>query len=469
MKPSNRISGFLTQFEITHEVIPHEATTTLSEAANAAEIELGQIARAVILEGNGNLFMAVLPATHVIDFAVLLELIGEEMQPAAELSISTTFNDCEKGSVPPVALPYGIAAVIDTDLAKCSEIYFEPGSHSHLYKVPRNDFFKLHVKSKRGSFSRPSANLTARQGNEFLQVDGVEKNLNVAALKPIEGMKQRIESLRQLPAMPEMTHHLMRLNNKQDANTGELARVIEKDPGLAAQVIRQARSPYYGYRGDIESIETAISKVLGFEMVMNMALGLATSKAFSNPSEGPLGVKSFWRHAFYSANLSQSLCSIISPTLGITTGNAYLAGLLHNIGFLVMGHKLKPEFYLLNRVVEANPDVPIPLIEKRVLGVGHNKIGAWLLNSWDMPRELIAAAGEHHNESYVGPHASYARLMLLVDHLLKRYDIGDAPGDTPPPSIVTALGIDLARARSLTEQLMDSSEELDTMTSQLSA
>ena len=469
MIPSNRISGFLTQFEVDHEIISHETTTTLSEAASVAEINLNQIARAVILQGNEKLLMAVLPATHVIDFAVLFKLIGEEMQPAAELPISSTFSDCEPGSVPPVALPYGIGAVIDIELASCPEIYFEPGSHSHLFKVPRNDFFKLHVKSTRGSFSRPANDLMAQQGNEFVQYDGVEKNLNVASLKPIEGMKQRIESLRHLPTMPEMTSLLLRQLNKPDPSVKDLARVIEKDPSLAAQVIRQARSPYYGYQGKIESIESAIEQVLGFEMVMNMALGLATSKAFSNPSEGPLGLKSFWRHAVYSATLCQSLCSIISPNLGITPGNAYLAGLLHNIGFLLMGHKLKPEFYLLNRVIEANPDVPIPLIEKRVLGVGHNRIGAWLLNTWDMPKELIAAAGEHHNESYVGPHASYARLVLLVDHLLKRFEIGDAPSDTPPPSIVTSLGINVGRARELADQMMDASEELDTMTNQLSA
>ena len=231
------------------------------------------------------------------------------------------------------------------------------------------------------------------------------------SVRPASDLRRRIEQIYQLPPMPEMAQRILALRNDPDASIADLAAIVEMDPSLAAQVVRHATSPFYGYRGKIRSIHDAITRVLGFDLVMNMALGLAMGRSFRNPKDGPLGLRAFWRHAVYSACLAQALAREVPEDRRPEPGLAYLAGLLHNFGFLLLGHLFPPEFKLLNRLVAANPDKPVSALEKCVLGMGqaqdvldmgHAGIGAWLMQAWQMPEEIVVTLREHHDPEYRG-------------------------------------------------------------------
>jgi HD-like signal output (HDOD) protein len=129
----------------------------------------------------------------------------------------------------------------------------------------------------------------------------------------------------------------------------------------------------------------------------------------------------------------------------------------------------RAEFFLLNRVVAANPHVPVALIERRVLGIGHTEIGALLMTSWDMPEAVILSCREHHNENYDGELSEYVQLMQCADHLLRAHGIGEGNDGEPPAAILTALGLDLDKARHITARLLESNEELEAMAHQLAA
>ncbi len=469
MKLSNRVITFLDHHAIDYELVYHERTATLAETARVTGIPQGQIARAVILHAHKHLKMAILPADHIIDFDAVMALTGHRMKPAPSTAIGTIFNDCEAGTVPPVSTPYGIESLLDTALLKHSHIYLEPGNHAHLLCLHRDDFLRLHRHALRGEISRPSNKLSSQDESQFVKPNALISDMQIESLRPLAGLKERIASLRSLPAMPHMASNLLRLLNNEEPSIEELAQVIEQDPSLAAQVVRYARSPYFSYQGEIESVEDAIKSVLGFDMVLNMALGLATSRSFNNPSEGALGLNAFWRHAVYSATLCQLTARELPANLGIKPGMAYLAGLLHNIGFLLMGHVLKPEFYLLNKVVGANPDIPVTLIEKRVLGITHGQIGAWLMRAWNMPGELLVAVREHHNEYYHGQYAGYANLVQLIDHLLKGYEIGDAASAELPTKLLNNLGLNEEQVRDLAIHILEDETVLQNMAAQLAA
>jgi HD-like signal output (HDOD) protein len=106
-------------------------------------------------------------------------------------------------------------------------------------------------------------------------------------------LKQRIDETFDLPAMPDIAQDIMKLRVDPSADAAKLAQIVSRDPSLAAQVISWASSPYYGYQGKIDSIETAIARVLGFELVMNLALGISIGKSLKVPKEGPLGIRKF--------------------------------------------------------------------------------------------------------------------------------------------------------------------------------
>ena len=114
-------------------------------------------------------------------------------------------------------------------------------------------------------------------------------------------IRRRIEAITELPAMPEMARRLLMLRSNPYSDVDDLAKVVEMDPSLSAQIIRYARSPFCSDRGNVVSVQSAISRVLGYEPVMNIALGIASASPFRIPMEGPLGLRGYWRDAIYCA------------------------------------------------------------------------------------------------------------------------------------------------------------------------
>ncbi len=282
-------------------------------------------------------------------------------------------------------------------------------------------------------------------------------------------IKQRIERITELPPMPEMATKIFHLNANPYARAEDLAALVELDPSLAAQIIRYAKSPFFGYRGSITSIQDAIARVLGYDMVMNIALGLAAASAFKNPKDGPLGLHAFWKHAIYSATLTQLIGKLMPKDRRPEAGLTYLSGLLHNFGFLLLGHLFKNEFLQLNQAILNDPEKSVVEHEIDLLGVQHTEIGAWLMQAWNMPAEIITCIREHHNEDYSDNHDTYANLVLLTDRLLKSHGIGDAPGTECPASLLQKLGLEEAQLNDCLESFLENEAELEAMASTLAA
>lgn len=454
MQPAHTIETYLAQRGVAFALIPHPPTLTLADAAQAAHVELVHMVRAVMLHDGHGPLMAVLPAHHLLDFAMLRRILGHDAQPANHEQLADTFADCEPGSIPPIAEPYGLPCIIDEQTTQLDTLYFEPGSREYLAKIATADFLKLHAHSRRALFSRSTASLAGHDAYQFVAAEEAEE---ARALHPLSNLREKIHQVEKLPPLPGSTRELLRLRNDPHATIADLAKVIATDPSLAAQVVRYARSAYYGYRGRVDTLHDAITRVLGFDMVLHMALGLTTAKSLQMPVDGPLGLHAFMRHSVYTAALTQALNTLLPPGTRGRPGLVYLAGLLHDFGFMVLGHLFRPEFFLLNKEVAVNSAVPVPLLEKRVLGVEHTQIGAWLMRSWEMPEEIVTATLEHHDEYYRGPHAPYANLVLLADHLLKNYLPSDAAAPEPPPVILTALGLDAEQVVAVMQKLLEGS------------
>jgi len=287
--------------------------------------------------------------------------------------------------------------------------------------------------------------------------------------EPLLNIKARIAKLERLPTMPKMAQEVIQLGANPQASISDLVKIVEMDPSLAAQVMRYAGSPFFSYRGKVDSVHTAVSRVLGFSMVMNLALGVTTARPFKLPKNVPLNIDAFWRHAIFSAALTQALSGELAEDIRPPAGLAYLAGLLHNFGHLLVGHLFRKEFLILNKFIIAEPEKELVEIERQVFGYEHGQIGAWLMNVWKLPEELIVATREHNNLNYQGQHAVYPQLVALSDRLLKEYDIGDAENSSIPQSLLQSLEIGDYQARMVVNRVMEGCEGLDTMARQLAS
>ena len=132
-------------------------------------------------------------------------------------------------------------------------------------------------------------------------------------------------------------------------------------------------------------------------------------------------------------------------------------------------HIYPAEFKRLNEAVAAQPQIPVAELEAEIVGVSHNEIGAWLMESWNMQAEVITVVREHHNAEYAGHFAEYVQLVRLVDFLLKKFELGDAPSSEVPAGLATSLGLTDVQIDSKFNKLLESRDELDSIARHLAA
>lgn len=449
----NTIQRFLNEHGADIRSLHHPATQTLTQTARMCGIAEAQLMRALVLVDAKGPLMAILPSNHLLDFNALCTLLGRELEPVPAEQLKGIFDDCEPRCCPPLGNAYGLEVIVDEILLQQDELYLEPGCHNQLLNVSRDELLRLLDNPRTGRFS--DAVTALQRDNPTAALSSTIEQFTPARIK------RRVEEFHELPALPGTALDILDIAGNPRADAQDLARVIEKDAPLAARVMRYANSPLYGYPGKIKDLKGAIARVLGFDFVLNLALGISVGKSLRVPSDGPLGLDAFWRHSVYSAALVEKLSTLMPADSRPRRGTAYLAGLLHNMGVLLLGHAFQAEFFLLNRYLAANPEVPVETVEKYLLGVGHDQIGAWLLAAWGLPEELVTAARHHHDEHYWGDHAFYAQLVLIADRLLARLGLGTTTRTDLPAFSLQMLGLDEEQVLAASEALWAGNNELD--------
>lgn len=273
----------------------------------------------------------------------------------------------------------------------------------------------------------------------------------------------KIEQIDQLPAIPELALRIMKLRDDPDATVEQLVDIIMLDPSLAAQVIRYANSPLFGQRGQVKTLDDAIFRVLGFETVMYLAIGNAMARAFQFPESGKLGLNHFWRSATYSAALMQNVSEQVPRAQKLQPGIAYLCGLMHNIGFLVLAQLYPDNYHWLNNALNADDAEPVIALEEQLLGITHARLGVRLMEEWQMPGELQAVAGHHHNLNYQGDFADYVWLTQVTDQLLKQHDLSDADSGELASTLYERLGLSEDNLKNALDDVLQSADVLDAM------
>jgi len=292
----------------------------------------------------------------------------------------------------------------------------------------------------------------------------------------VSTVEKRIERVYELPPMPELGRRILALQSDSNAGVQQLAKIVQLDPSLAAQVIRYASSSYYGYTGRITSIHDAIAHVLGYDMVLNLSLGLAAGRSFRIPDDGPLGLTRFWEQAVCSAVLVQKLGAILPDGARPSTGLCYLCGLLHDFGILLLGYLFPPEFKLLNNMASANPSQSVSELECRLLGMGqardmlemgHARVGAWLMQAWKMPEELRTTLLEHHNADYRGAYEVLVHLVQLADFIYS--NMADLPAASEIPGYnLSVLKVSPERVIETASKVIESRDEITALSKLLS-
>lgn len=157
------------------------------------------------------------------------------------------------------------------------------------------------------------------------------------SFSPPADMRTKINRIKALPPLPGIAYRIMKLASDPLADASKLTELIELDPLLTAQVIRWASSSFYGYRGRITLVKDAIIRILGFDFVLNLALGLAALDSLRSPKKGPIGTKMFWVQSLASTRLMKLITEKMPVVYRPQAQQVFLAAFLHNIGFPLLG------------------------------------------------------------------------------------------------------------------------------------
>lgn len=201
-----------------------------------------------------------------------------------------------------------------------------------------------------------------------------------------------LEAITRIEALPANAGRLAALLAHTDADLNEITRCVELDPGLAANVLHVCNSALYVGRANVASIRDAVVR-LGTRMVMNLALAHAIRPLAGNAVPGyGLPAGELWRHSVAVATGTE----ILSEGLGFTPPpEAFTAGLLHDVGKLVLGIAVADESRDIQALV-AGGGITFEEAERKVLGIDHAESGALLLEQWGLPESLCLVARWHH-------------------------------------------------------------------------
>jgi Ala-tRNA(Pro) deacylase len=149
------LQRYMSDQGIPYDLIPHEPAMTSLGTAHAGHIPSDRMAKGVMLSNGRDYMLAVMPASHHLRLSDLKSELGQELHLASEDEIVQVFRDCDRGAIPPVGSCYGIDVIIDDDMARQPDIYFEGGDHATLVHITGDDFTRLNPQAQRGSFSEP--------------------------------------------------------------------------------------------------------------------------------------------------------------------------------------------------------------------------------------------------------------------------------------------------------------------------
>ena len=147
------LQQYLAEHGINYDVLPHTPTQSSMRTAEASHVPGEWLAKAVVLKGDAGYLLAVLPASHHLHLNELAARLNREFEFATEEEIEALFRDCARGAVPPIGAAYGVEVIVDDNIARQPEIYFEGGDHATLVHVSGTQFARLIAGTPRGQFS----------------------------------------------------------------------------------------------------------------------------------------------------------------------------------------------------------------------------------------------------------------------------------------------------------------------------
>jgi putative nucleotidyltransferase with HDIG domain len=207
-------------------------------------------------------------------------------------------------------------------------------------------------------------------------------------------LRHLISKLDAIPGLPATYGRVSELLRDPDASVQEVGRVIGEDVGMTVKILQLVNSAFYGLTRQVTSAEEA-AVYLGIDTLRTLVLTFGVFASFEADHIPPEAVEALYRHSLNTGTLAKAIAER-ERFAKDQVEEAFMAGMLHDLGKLVMVHNM-PKSYgrLLRATVDRN--LPIHLAETEIFGATHEQIGAYLIRLWGLPDAIAEAVALHHS------------------------------------------------------------------------
>jgi len=253
--------------------------------------------------------------------------------------------------------------------------------------------------------------------------------------------QELVSDVSDLVSLPEVCLRVNEMIEDPKSTAEGVGKVISQDPALTARLLKIANSPFYGFSTEIATVSKAVA-VLGTKQIRDLVLATSVSKAFDGISNELVTMQNFWKHSIF--------CGLCARIVAFESRKArgesvFIAGLLHDIGQLIIFSKLPDlakEVLMLS--VEGPEELSLNMAEQQVLGFDHTQVGAELMRHWKLPLSIQECVEFHHDPSKAKNFPVEAAIIHLANSLacmaeLETIDEGEVQKIDPVVWQVTGL------------------------------
>lgn len=242
-------------------------------------------------------------------------------------------------------------------------------------------------------------------------------------------IEELIKDVEGLVSLPQVAARVTQLVEDPQSSASDLGVVISQDPALTLRILQLANSPLYGMRQQVDTISRAVT-ILGTLQIRDMVLATSAVHSFDGIPNDLVQMEDFWRHSLFCGLAARHIASQGSEG---REESSFIAGLLHNVGKLVIYHRL-PEAAIKTLMMILDGEVGERyLAERSILGFDHAQLGGALLKQWGLPEHLIEAAAFHHEPDKALNYPREAALIHVANTIATMAQLDTSnPEDVPP-------------------------------------
>ena len=236
-----------------------------------------------------------------------------------------------------------------------------------------------------------------------------------------KAIKLIVGKIHNLPTPPIVFTQITKVVNDPNTSAYNIASIISEDPALTAKVLKLTNSSFYGIAGTITNVKQAIV-ILGMEAIKSLVISASVFETFSKGNKLDTDyLERFWRHSLSVASMAKIICRVKRLGSIQMTEQAFSAGLLHDIGKLIIISHLPDEHWQISELLKSEPGMTEDDAERKVLAFNHADIGSFLASKWNLPDQIVSAIQQHHDQSAVAVIKETA-IIHLADHLANKLE-----------------------------------------------